>query len=49
MTDYSAVYAVSPPKMILSLCGVKILTEFDDIMAGAYVKLLVKSTQDGIE
>lgn len=34
--------------MILSLCSVKILTEFDDIVAGAYVKLLVKSTDDGL-
>jgi len=49
LTDLSAQIAVSAPKMILSLCSVKILTEFDDIVAGAYVKLLVRATDDGCD
>jgi hypothetical protein len=49
LTDLSAQIAVAAPKMILSLCSVKILTEFDDIVAGAYIKLLVRSTDDGMK
>ena len=35
--------------MILSMAGVKIISEIDDILAKYYVKFVVKLTDDGID
>jgi len=48
LTEWSGSLTKSPPKMILSMCSIKILSELDDICAGYYIKFVVKVTEDGV-
>ena len=49
LTEWSAFNSVNASKMILSLAGVKIISEIDDLVASWYIKFFIKTTEDGFD
>jgi hypothetical protein len=49
LTDIALRTAVTPYDMILGLCAVRILCDFDDYFAGGYINLIVKWSEDGLD